>query len=178
MQRTSIALALLTVLACGCNSGPAPFPASGACTPTCAGGATASFAAYKEAKDAFTRMSEDEVLVATLEDAAWLRYEGDPETVQANHRAYFEYGYTTFQVVLRAKEFSQPTKEEFVLEDSAGARVVGRPVTYQGALKPAGDRWEYTFTLSFQHAITSDLRWLKLTRVADGAFVEWTFPGA
>ena len=173
-----LAVSVLCLLVCGGCQGDTLAPPTGPCAPTCAGAtATETYADYQSAQKAFARQSEDGTLMATLEDAAWLRFEGDPETVAKNHRAYFDYGYTAFKVLLRASEFTQPTKEQFVLEDSAGARVSGRPVTYQGSIKPVGDRWEYRFDLAFKHTITKELRWLKLTRVADGATVEWTFPG-
>lgn len=167
-----LALAVLLVAACNSNNdGP---PATGQVTPTVAGGAaTATFPGYQEAKAAFTRGSKDGVVIATLEDAAWLRYEGPAEQVEQNHRAYFEYGYTTFNVVLRAREFTRPTTETFLLEDSSGARVSARPVSFKGNLVTVDDRWQYEFDLAFRHTITKDIAWLKLTRVADGETVEW-----
>ena len=174
MARALTILALL-VLAVGCTSDESGPPAAGVATPTVAGGPTPTYVDYGTAREAFTRRSADEVLLATLEDAAWLRFEGDAETVQQNHRAYFEYGYTTFQVTLRAKEYTRPTAETFVLQDDQGARVEGKPVKFQGNLKPVSDRWQFQFELSFQHAITKDTRWLRLTRVMDGSSVEWSF---
>lgn len=173
---TSCLLALLALA--GCQGSGDPPPPGGPCSPTCAGGPPPPYVGLADAQKAFTRQSADETLHATLEDASWLRFKGDPATVEQAHRAYFEYGYTSFQVLLRAKEFSQPTREEFVLEDSSGARLTGRPVSYDGSLKPVGDRWEYRFALSFQHSLGRDLRWLRLTRSSDGATVEWTFPEA
>jgi hypothetical protein len=172
-----IALAACCLAACqGQGDGP---PASGAVQPTVAGGAAApSYASYADARRAFTRRSADEVLEATLEDAAWLRFEGTPEQVQRAHRAYFEFGYTSFHVVLRAKKFTRPTHEKFVLEDSNGARATSSPVTFQGNLTLVKDRWEYAFDLSFQHTITKDTRWVKLTRVDGGSSVRWDLGAA
>jgi len=174
MPRTLWILGLL-LIGTGCTGSEGGPPASGAATPTVAGGAAPVYADYASAREAFTRRSEDEVLGATLEDASWLRFEGDPDTVQQKHRAYFDYGYTSFQVVLRSKEYTRPTEEVFLLEDDAGARVEGKPVTFAGNLKPVRDRWEFRFDLSFQHAITRDTKWLRLTRVRDATKVEWTF---
>ena len=39
-------------------------------------------------------------------DAAWLRFEGTPDEVERNHRAYFEQGYTTFQVQIDTDDFN------------------------------------------------------------------------
>ncbi|MDJ0521134.1 MAG: hypothetical protein QNJ90_03570 [Planctomycetota bacterium] len=170
----------LTILAClvlmaGCTSDGDGAPASGVATPTVAGGPTPTYTDYATAREAFTRRSDDGVLGATLEDAAWLRFEGDAETVQKAHRAYFDYGYTSFKIILRAKEYTRPTEEVFLLEDDGGARVQGKPVTFTGSMRLVDDRWQFTFDLSFQHAITKDTRWLRLTRVKDNATVEWSF---
>jgi hypothetical protein len=174
MARTLTILALL-LFAAGCTGTEGGPPATGAATPTVAGGAAPAYADYTTAREAFTRRSEDEILGATLEDASWLRFEGDAEAVQQKHRAYFEYGYTSFQVVLRSKEYTRPTDETFLLEDDTGMRVEGKPVTFQGSLKLVRDRWEFIFDLSFRHAITKDTKWLRLTRLKDGTKVEWTF---
>ncbi len=175
MRTAMTCLIVLTVLG-GCQSGGEQIAQpTGYCQPTCAGRACAEFADYETAREAFTRQSKDKVLLASLEDASWLRFEGTPDEVAEKHKAYFDYGYTTFAVVLRAKEFSQPTKEVFLLEDSTGKRVTGKPLTYRGALQRVDDRWTYTFSISFQHTITSEIQWLKLTRMADGEFVEWQF---
>lgn len=174
LLRISSLLLLVSSLA-ACNSNESGPPTTGNVTPTVAGGsATTGFAGYQEAKEAFTRGSEDGVLIATLEDAAWLRFEGSPEEVQENHKAYFEYGYTSFKVILRAREFTRPTTETFILEDSAGARISARPVTFNGNLITVDDRWQYEFDLAFRHTITRDVQWIKLTRAIDGEYVEWT----
>lgn len=175
MLRAAPCLLFLALLGACQNGGERLAETSGACAPTCAGRECASFTNYAEAREAFTRQSKEQVILATLEDAAWLKFEGLPDEVAEKHKAYFDYGYTTFEVVLRAKKFSQPTKEVFVLEDSAGKRVQSKPLTYRGALKRVDDRWMYTFSISFRHTITSDTQWLKLTRMNDGEFVEWQF---
>ena len=152
-------------------------PSTGVCQPTC-NGQVAQFGTYDEARKAFSRSSPDGVLNATLEDVSWLRFEGDPDTVEKNHRAYFEYGYTTFQVTLRARDFTRPTAETFILEDGRGARIAGSPIAYKGGMQTVDDRWQFTFELSFQHALGSDCQWIKLTRALDGESVEWRFtPG-
>ncbi len=173
-MRRVLCLAAAAVFFAACNSNDEGPPATGQVTPTVAGGGpTASFPGYMEAREAFTRGSADGVVIATLEDAAWLKFEGPPDEVEANHKAYFEYGYTAFAVVLRAREFTRPTTETFILEDSTGGRVSARPVSFKGNLTTVGDRWQYEFDLAFRHTITKDLQWLKLTRVSDGEFVEW-----
>ncbi|MDA1195332.1 MAG: hypothetical protein O2894_09110 [Planctomycetota bacterium] len=175
MHRLACLLVALATLG-GCQTDPNAPKATGQVTPTVAGGAApASYPGYVEARQAFTRQSADGVVIATLEDSAWLRFEGPPEQVEANHRAYFEYGYTAFAVVLRARSFTRPTTEEFLLEDSTGRRVAARPVGFKGNLITVDDRWQYEFDLAFQHTISRDVTWLKLTRISDGEFVEWTF---
>ena len=181
MPRALWILALLPCLAAcsGIKMGnTSTAAATGSCQPTCGGGPVAQFESYDKARQAFTRSSPDGVLNATLEDVAWLRFEGDPDTVERNHRAYFEYGYTTFQVMLRAREFTRPTDETFILQDGRGARIVGSPIAYKGGMQTVDDRWQFTFELSFQHALGTDCQWIKLTRMLDGESVEWRFtPG-
>jgi len=174
MPRILMILALATVVG-ACSSDKKGPPATGSATPTVAGSAGPAYADYAAAREAFTRRSEDEVLGATLEDASWLRFEGDAETVQSKHRAYFEYGYTTFKVVLRSREYSRPTDEEFLLEDDTGQRAISKPLTFQGNLQLVGDRWQFTFDLSFKHAITRETKWIRLTRVKDNASIDWQF---
>ncbi len=172
----ALAIVALGLLAAGCSGDDATGPqASGPATPTVAGGAAPGYADYVSAREAFTRRSDDEVLGATLEDAAWLKFEGDADTVERNHRAYFEYGYTSFKVILRAKEYTRPTEEVFILQDDGGARVESKPLTFQGNLQLVGDRWQFTFDLSFKHSITRDTRWVRLTRVKDGTAIDWQF---
>ena len=132
-----------------------------------------TFSTLQEGQAAFTRRSDS--MTALLEDASWLRFEGTPACVQANHRAYFQYGYTTFQIELRSREFTRPTQEQFVLEDSTGLSTPGRPVSFEGAPQLVDDRYFSTFTLAFRHVISAELQWVRLTRPADGTWVEWRF---
>jgi hypothetical protein len=162
---------LAACAACARSGGPA---ATGVCVPTRPGGAPAAYADARAAREAFTRRDGDGTLEAVLEDAAWLRHEGTPEQVEQAHRAYFEHGYTSFQVVLRSKEFTQPTAEGFVLEDDRGARVRARPLAYRSRMGLEDGRFVTEFELSFQHAL-GGARWVRLTRERDGARVEWRF---
>ncbi|MFV1959769.1 MAG: hypothetical protein ACC662_10200, partial [Planctomycetota bacterium] len=147
MNRLVLLLApvLLALAGPGCQSsgGDLP-PPSGAVLPTAAGRPPVTFASAAEARRAFTRSSG--TLTATLEDAAWLRYEGSPEEVTKRYRAYFDYGYTTFVVETRSSDFANPTQETFVLEDSAGNRVSGRPTAYEGSPVLVGERYFTTFS--------------------------------
>ena len=63
---------------------------------------------------------------------AWLRFEGDEQTIVGKHRAYFEQGYTTFDLASLTKDFVQPTSEVFVLTDSSGARATNEKFGCQG----------------------------------------------
>jgi hypothetical protein len=170
------ALFLVVLLLASCQSGgggPAP---TGAVLPTVAGRPPVSYPSGAEARRAFTRSAGS--LTATLEDSAWLRFEGDAATVAQKHRAYFDYGYTTFKVVLSHNEFVQPTSECFVLQDSAGARMTGKPVSYDGSQRLDQDgRYTSSFSLSFPHMLTRDLKWIRLSWPAaqNGSSVEWTF---
>lgn len=172
-------LAYVLAVACGlaaCRNSPEDGVLPGGnVLPTVAGRAGPEFADATAARAAYTRRTEDGVLTATLEDAAWLRYAGAPAEVERQHRAYFVDGYTTFEVVLAAKEFTQPTRELFLLEDNAGRRVVTKPVTYKSAMALVQDRFRFTFSLSFQHAITADTKWVRLTRQSDSSTLEWVF---
>ena len=163
--------ALLVVPACRSGTtGPQP---SGYVLPTVAGRPVTQYAGLQEARQAFTRSRGS--ILAALEDASWLRFEGSPAAVEATHRGYFEYGYTTFDIELRSKTYTQPTGERFVLEDSRGQRVFGQPIAYRGAPELVDDRYFSAFTLSFRHVVTADLTWIRLTREADGSSVEWHF---
>jgi hypothetical protein len=175
MRRGAILLVLGSVLsACqGGREGPLP---GGSVAPTVAGTVPSCFANGQEAMVAFTRRAGS--LTATLEDAAWLRFTGSPEEVEQRHRAYFDYGYTTFQVELRSEDFVQPTRETFLLEDSRGQRVSGCPLEFTTSPTLVDNRYFSAFALSFQHVITADLCWLRLTRTRDGSTVEWTFGAA
>jgi hypothetical protein len=181
MSRTPVAgstggslagLALVALLLSACQNRDGP-PAQGACTPTVPGGGPAAFADAASAREAYTRRSRDGTLEATLEDVSWLRFEGTPEQVEAAHRSYFQYGYTTIQVVLRPIDFTQPTRESFLLEDDRGQQVRAKPITYRStSMAQRGNRFEYFFELSFPHAL-SGAKWVRLTREFGGQSVEW-----
>ena len=175
MIRTALFLMALTLVVTACNQNN-QFGTSGDCCPTVAGkdGGGKQYGSYQEARDVFTRQSKDGVLTATLKDASWLKYEGPAEEVMKRHRDYFEFIYTSFVVTLRVKDFTNPKAETFVLEDSTGGRVAGRPVTYEASMIPVDDRHQFTFNLAFQHQMTSDMQWVRLTRMLDGESVEWS----
>ena len=177
MSRVTLILALVTLLPlAACSQQENRYGASGACCPTVAGGPSGqSFGSYQAARDAFTRQSKEGVVVATMKDASWLRYEGSPEQVMEKHKDYFEYVYTSFEVVLRPKEFTNPAKETFILEDSSGVRLAGSPVKYDAAMIPVEDRHQFTFDLAFNHRVSAGVTWVRLTRALDGETVEWTF---
>ena len=174
MPRLAVLLLLSAALPlAACRSGPTGPPPTGWVQPTVAGGSPMAFSSLEEGKAAFTRRSDSMTVV--LEDAAWLRFEGEPACVEANHRAYFEYGYTTFDLELRSREFTRPTEECFVLEDSTGLRMPGKPVAFKGAPMLVDDRYFSTVSLAFRHVVTAELQWIRLTRQADGTWVEWRF---
>lgn len=172
-----VAVLALAVAALGaCSTPKNPYGASGACCPTVAGGPSVTrFQSYQAARDAFTRQSQEGVLIATMKDASWLRYQGSPEQVMEKHKDYFEFVYTSFEVVLRPKDFTNPVKETFILEDSSGVRLSGSPVTYDAAMIPVEDRHQFTFDLAFNHRVSAGVSWIRLTRALDGESVEWTF---
>jgi hypothetical protein len=174
MPRLLVLVLLLVTLALpACQSGGSGPPPTGWVQPTVAGRTAAVYAGLQPGREAFTRRSDS--MTAVLEDASWLKFEGTPACVEANHRAYFEYGYTTFQVELRSREFTRPSQETFVLEDSTGLRAPGTPVSFRGAPQLVDDRYFSTFTLAFRHVISAELQWIRLTRPADGTWVEWRF---
>ena len=174
-MRQTLVLATILLGLAACQSAPAIQP-SGVVQPTVAGVVPPTYRCAEDGHREFTRVCGS--VTATLEDASWLVFEGDPATVEQNHRAYFQYGYTTFQVELRAKEFTQPTEETFVLEDSQGRRIPGSPLAYEGSPVLVDDRYYSCFPLSFQHTITRDIAWIRLTRLMDGSSVEWKFAHA
>jgi hypothetical protein len=160
--------------AAGCNA-PSNKAYTGHCQPTVEGCPAGTYGSYEAARKAFGRMTPDGAFQAFLEDVAWLRYEGDEEEVVKKHRPYFDQGYTTFAITLFTKDFVQPTTETYVLEDSGGARLTARPQTYSGNMGLENERYAARFSVSFRHAITRDLEWIRLTRAADGASLEWRF---
>jgi hypothetical protein len=178
--RLVLGLLLPTALAGGlaaCSSAPSAAPA-GQCRPTVQGVAPEGFATAQAAVAAFARSSPDGAFRAVLEDVAWLRFEGDEEAVIKKHRAYFEQGYTTFSVTLMTKGFVQPTGEVFLLTDSLGAHLTGKPITYASTMGQEEERFAARFQVSFHHAISRDVEWVRLKRQADGHELEWVFPWA
>ncbi len=171
----ALAFACLAMSACQTQPAGNKIPQRASVLPTVAGRASPNYSSAVDARDAYTRQSENGSLVAILEDAAWLRYEGTPEQVESKHKSYFKDGYTTFQVVMNPDEFTQPNKEVFILEDSSGRRFRGNPVTYKSAMEWHDRKYRFEFQLSFQHAVSADTRWIKLTREADGSTVRWDF---
>jgi hypothetical protein len=116
-------------------------------------------------------------MTALLEDVAWIRLEPDPADAARRHPAYFD-GMTAFRVQLATDDIVRPTQENYVLEDSTGARVVSKPETFKSDLgKGFGPRVITEFALSFPHAVSSDVRWVRLTREGPGGgTVTWEFP--
>ena len=173
------ALCLLVLVgglaACQSGGGEDLLPPTGGVAPTVAGESPAHYPNLGEARRAFTRQDKEGMFTAVLQDAAWLRFLGTPDEVEADHRAYFDQGYTTFDVTLSVDAFTKPTAETFVLEDSAGRRVVGKPVTYKSQMGTQSGRFNFQFELAFQHAINRDTQWVRLVRQADGASLEWSF---
>ena len=175
--RARLGLAALAALSLAACQNQPTCPPKGPCEPTVEGSGGNAYTDFDAAKRAFTRTTKDNTLSATLEDVAWLRFEGDEETIVKKHRAYFQQGYTTFEMTSLTKDFVQPTGEMFVLTDSAGARATARPATYQASMGQEQERYAARFTVSFRHAITRDLAWVRLTRQTDGQTLEWAFPG-
>ena len=177
MFRIAPILALVCLIVTpACNNKGPDFRSSGACCPTVSGGPQGqAFAGYGAARDAFTRTSSGGILTATLKDSAWIKYEGSPEQVMEKHKDYFQFVYTSFEVMLRPKEFTNPSHETFVLEDSSGVRLSGSPIKYEAAMIPVDDSHQFMFDLAFNHRVSADLTWIRLTRALDGETVEWTF---
>jgi hypothetical protein len=169
----SVLGALVAVLAAACT---ASAPARGEARPVVQGGAAGGYETYEAARAAFTRSQGP--LTATLSDASWIRLEGDREKAEEAHRNYFA-GLTEMEVVLATGHHATPTQEDYLLEDSAGARLTARPVSYKGDVsKGFGPKHMAVFTLTFPHAMSKDVRWIRLTRQApEGGVVEWSFPG-
>lgn len=172
-----LAALLAAAVLSGCSSTP-PYACGGECVPTVEGATGKGYGDYQVARRAFSRSDKDGSFIAVMEDVSWLRFEGEEQAVLEKHRAYFEQGYTTFGITLLTKDFTQPTHETFVLTDSKGARLVGKPVGYQSGMGQESERFAARFQVSFRHAVTREVGWVKLTRVADGAELEWRFPWA
>jgi hypothetical protein len=159
-----VALALAALALGACTHGRPS--ARGASSPTIAGETCAKFDDPASAKAAFTRSNGP--LTAVLEDASWIRLEADPGGAQKRYPDYFA-GYTTILVTLATQDFVQPTKETYLLEDSAGARVTSKPETYRGdTIKYFGPKHVADFTLVFPHVLSKDVTWLRLTREGSG----------
>ena len=160
---------------CACSGGPS-YPARGDARPTVEGGSGAGYADFEAARAAFTRNKGP--LTATLSDVSWIRLEGDRAKAEERHRDYFQ-GLTEIDVTLNTEHFARPTEEDYLLEDSTGARVSACPVSYKGdTAKGFGPKHVANFTVTFPHTMSKNVRWLRLTRQApEGGSVEWTFPG-
>lgn len=168
---------LVAVAVAACNNGPS-YPNRGKSQPTVEGGtASAAYPDLAAARSAFTR--SDGGMTATLEDAAWIRYEPDSAAAPDRHPEYFA-GLTTFDVALLTDHFARPTDEDFLLEDSTGMRVTSKPGSYKSDLKTGfGPRNAATFKLVFKHTMSKAVRWLRLSRSGEGGGkVTWEFPGA
>jgi len=168
---TRLALLAFAALA-ACNT----TPARGVARPTVEGGCGAPYAGYEEARAAFTRSQGP--LTAVLADASWIKLEPDCTCAETRHPEYFE-GLTVFDVTVQSNNFCRPTEEDYLLEDSTGARVTAKPKTFKGDIKRGfGPHNVAVFKLVFAHAMSKDVRWLRLTRNGpEGGVVEWDFPG-
>lgn len=175
MRRARSSVVLLAALSCvACTGGPS-YERRGSATPTVSGGAAPAYANLEAARTAFTR--KDGPLTALLLDTAWIRLEPDPASAQERHPEYFE-GYTSFELSLETQKFSRPTQETYLLEDSTGVSVTAKPTAYKGDFQRGfGPKFAATFKLVFPHAMSKDVRWLRLTRKApEGGVVTWEFP--
>jgi hypothetical protein len=173
LSRATLAGAALAALAAGACTGGAP--ARGSARPTVEGGGDGGYADLAAAKAAFARSSGP--LSAVLLDAAWIRLEPDPSEAESRHPDYFA-GLTSFQVSVMTQDFVRPTDETYLLEDSTGASVTAKPESYRhDVTRGLGPKHATTFDLTFRHAMSKDVRWLRLTRRGPGGgTVEWSFP--
>ena len=167
--------ALVFASGVGCAQG-ASFDRAGAANPTVSGGAPANYANLAAARKTFSR--GDGPLSAILLDAAWIRLEPDPAKAEERHPEYFQ-GFTTFEVTLETQTFTRPTDETYLLEDSTGKSVTAKPTTYKGDFQRGfGPKFAATFKLVFPHAMSKDVRWLRLTRKGpENGKLSWEFPG-
>lgn len=159
----------------GCSQGPS-YDRTGVATPTVSGGTGAAYADLEAARASFSR--KDGPLTAILLDTAWIRLEPDPSKAEQRHPEYFE-GFTSFEASLETQKFSRPTDEVYLLEDSTGRSVTTKPTAYKGDFQRGfGPKFAATFKLVFPHAMSKDVRWIRLTRKAPEAGVlRWEFPG-
>jgi hypothetical protein len=170
-MRVLLSIAALAVGLSAC-SGPR-YPSEGTVAPTVSGAPSASFDDLARAKAAFSRTNGP--LTATLEDAAWIRLEPDPEQAEERHPDYAA-GLTTFEVLLQTEGFVRPTEELYVLTDSLGQSLTSKPTRYRGSTEMGGRPQVAAFSLSFRHVVTKDVKWLRLTRQgAGGGTVQWDF---
>ena len=166
--------ALLALGAAGCTRGTV-YSRSGTLQPTVAGRPAATFTTLEQAKAAFSRSQG--AMTATLEDAAWIRLEPDAPGAAKRHPHYFE-GLTTFQIQVATDQIVRPTQENYVLEDSTGNRVASTPALFKTDLGEGfGPRVLTEFTVTFQHTLSREMRWIRLTREGvGGGTVTWEFP--
>jgi hypothetical protein len=171
--RSAVLLAALA--AAGLAACTSSAPKTGEARPTVEGGAGPGYADLAAAKAAFTRSQG--ALTATLVDTAWIRLEPDPHEAETRYPDYFA-GLTTFQVSVETQNFARPTDESFLLEDSTGVSITSKPEKYHHDIsRGLGPKHVTSFDLSFRHALSKDVRWLRLTRRGEGGgVVEWTFP--
>jgi hypothetical protein len=172
----SVGFFVVALAATACSSGSS-FEKSGRATPTVSGSTAPAYADLEAARASFSRT--DGPLSAILLDTAWIRLEPDPLQAEQRYPEYFE-GFTSFEVTLQTQKFSRPTDETYLLEDSTGVSVTAKPKTYKGDFqKGFGPKFGATFKLVFPHAMSKDVRWLRLTRKApeDGK-VTWEFPAS
>lgn len=170
----AIAAVVAVLAGPGCTRGKT-FQTGGSASPTVAGGERPDYPSVEAARAAFSRTGGP--LTATLVDVAWIRLEPDTHTAPERYPEYFS-GLTTFLVRVETEKFARPTDETYLLEDSTGMRVTAKPESYTGDVRGGfGPRWLAEFTLAFPHAMSKDIRWLKLTREGEeGGSVRWDFP--
>src|SRR5687767_6701410 len=162
IPRASPFLVLLALASC--RSGPRYEP-QGEVSPTVAGTTPRAYADLVSAKTAFART--DGPLTAVLEDASWIRLEPDPEQAAERHPDYAA-GLTAFEVTVETDGFVRPTDEVYVLTDSTGRSVSAKPASYRNAAEVGGRKQVATFTLSFRHILSKDVRWIRLDRQGAG----------
>jgi hypothetical protein len=162
----------LVLLAAALSACTASAPARGQARATVEGGAAPDYAGMEAAKAAFTRSQGP--VTAVLQDASWIRLEPDPAAAEKRHPEYFA-GLTVVDVILNTDHFARPTDEDYVLEDSTGVRVSARPKSYQGDVQRGfGPKHLATFTVAFPHALSKDVRWIRMTRQGPGGgSVQW-----
>ncbi len=171
---SAIVCALVLAGASACATG-SHYKSKGTATPTVAGAPPVTYANIDEAKAVFAR--NDGPMTAILLDSSWIRLEPDPAQAEERHPEYFA-GYTTFDVSLDTQTFTRPTDESFLLEDSTGKSVTAKPERYKGDFSRGfGPKFMTTFKLVFPHAMSKDVRWIRLSRQAgEKGTMTWDFP--